>query len=502
MKKKVIIIGAGMGGLAAAIKLQHQGYQVEIYEQQPIPGGKMSQLKIEGHTFDVGPTIVMASQIYKNVFEAVGRDPNDYIPMIELDPMYDVYFKDTSYRHYSVSSNLSEMMALAESKGPETAKGFLNYLSEMYERYQVAVEHFISRPFRHKRDMYNPFMLKQALKLKTFGNAQDMMASFIPDKDMQQMLSFQTLYIGISPKHGPSLYNMIPMLELLYGIQFIKGGMHTLAESMAALFEELGGRIHYNTPVDEIVIENQKVRGIRTASNDFIHSPNVITNADFPYSVTKLVKDKKARGKYTPEKIDDMDYSCSCLIFYWGVDGKYEHIEPHTFIISEDLEENLDRIFDGRLINSPSIYSHVPSNADPTMAPEGKSSFYILVPVSELETADYNWNQGTIDFYREEVFKTLENLPDLQEIRNTITIEKVFTPEDFAEEFNAYRGAAFGLQPTLRQSNHWRPQSKSLDCDGLYYTGSSTHPGAGVPTSIRGGEICADELILDHSKEE
>ena len=496
MSKKVIVIGAGMGGLSAAIRLQVEGYQVEIYEKEAIPGGKMHQIKEDGHTFDVGPTLVMMPTIYQELFELAGRNPEDYIPMKRLDPMYEVYFKDNPYRHYEVSGELTQLMEMMEAKGPENARGFLEYLTEIYKRYQIAYDHFITKPFRKPTDFYNPFTMYQGLKLKTFDSANNMMASFIPDSDIREMLSFQTLYIGVSPKNGPSLYNIIPMIELLYGVWFIEGGMHTMAEQSAKLFEELGGKIHYNTPVDEILIQNQKVEGI-LVKGEKVESPYVISNADFPYTMKHLVTDEPSRGKYTPEKIDSMDYSCSCLVFYWGVDGQFPELSTHTFIISDDLDDNLDRIFDGRLIDDPSIYLHIPTQSDASMAPEGKSSFYALVPVSELVTSQYEWDESTVDHYREKVFETLKEIPGLENLREKITLERMFTPKDFEQHFNAYRGATFGLQPTLRQSNHWRPQAKAKDCEGLYFTGSSTHPGAGVPIVIQSGKICAEELRRD-----
>lgn len=496
MGKKVFIVGAGIAGLSSAIRLQHAGYEVEIFEQGAIPGGKMHQIKAEGHTFDVGPTLVMMPSIYEEVFTLAGRNPKDYIPMKRLDPMYEVYFKDTPYRHYEVSSDLTKLMEMVEKKGPENARGFLAYLSEIYTRYQVALDHFITRPFRHKKDIYNPFMMQQALKLKTFDSADHMMASFMPDQDLQQMLSFQTLYIGVSPQHGPSLYNIIPMIELLYGVWFIEGGMHTMATAMARLFEELGGKIHYHSKVDEILIHNKKVLGV-AVKGKALQGDYVISNADFPYTMTTLVKDASARGKYTPEKIKRMDYSCSCLVFYWGVDKTFDKLAPHTFIIAKDLTDNLNRIFDGRLIEDPSIYLHVPSQVDPSMAPEGKSSFYTLIPVSELETGTYPWTEETIDHYRQRALATLKEIPGLENLKEEISVERIFTPEDFEKNFSAYRGATFGLQPTLRQSNHWRPQAKSLEVAGLYFTGSSTHPGAGVPIVLESGKICAEELRRD-----
>ncbi len=501
MGKKVFVVGAGMAGLSSAIRLQHAGYEVEIYEQGSKPGGKMHQIKAEGFTFDVGPTLVMMPSIYREVFTLAGRNPDDYIPMKRLDPMYEVYFKDEPYRHYEVSSDLTKLMEMVEKKGPENARGFLQYLSEIYTRYQVALDHFITRPFRNKKDIYNPFMMQQALKLKTFDSADHMMASFMPDKDLQQMLSFQTLYIGVSPQKGPSLYNIIPMIELLYGVWFIEGGMHTMAEGMARLFEELGGKIHYNHKVDEILIAGGKALGL-AVKGKAMKSDYVISNADFPYTMTHLIKEDSARGKYTKEKIDSMDYSCSCLVFYWGMDQTYEKLAPHTFVISKDLDDNLTRIFDGRLIEDPSIYLHVPSQVDPSMAPEGKSSFYTLIPVSELGTGTYEWNEKTISHYREKAFETLSQIPGLENIREEVTLERIFTPKDFEQSFSAYRGATFGLQPTLRQSNHWRPQAKSMEVEGLYFTGSSTHPGAGVPIVLQSGKICAEELRRDEPGDE
>lgn len=494
---KVIVIGAGMGGLGAAIKLQSKGYDVEVYEKLSVPGGKMHQIKDQGHTFDVGPTIVMWPKAYEDVYSNAGKDPKNYIQMKKLDPMYEVVFRGEPNRHYKMSNDLVEIMKTMEASGQETASGFLHYLADIYDRYLVAVNDFITRPFRNKSDIYNPYMMKQALKLKTFNSANNMMGSYISDEDIKNMLAFQTLYIGVSPEQGPSLYNMIPMIELFYGVHYLKGGMHSMALGMAKLFEDLGGKIYYDSPVDEIMITNQKVDGIRVG-DAIIESDYVITNADFPYSVTSLIKDEKSRGKYTPEYIDNMDYSCSCLVFYWGIDKEYKDLETHTFVISKNLDKNLKQIYDGSLLEDPSFYLSVPSNGDPDMAPEGKSSFYMLIPVPELVTAKYKYDKETIDYYREKVISGMEKVDGLEDIREHIYLEHIFTPEDFKEKFNAYRGATFGLQPTLKQSAHWRPQSKSHDCEGLYYTGSSTHPGAGVPTAIEGGHICADELILDH----
>ena len=494
--KKVFVIGAGTAGLATAVRLQADGYQVEIFEKNAIPGGKMHQIQKDGYTYDVGPTLVMMPDVYEDVFRAAGRDPKDYITMHKLDPMYSVYFDRPDHTRYDVSSDLVALNAMLEAKSPETALGFHQYIAEIYKRYLVALEYFITRSFRSWKDIYTPKMLSQALKLKTFDSADHMMAQYLNDKDIQQMLSFQTLYIGVSPQNGPSLYNIIPMIELLYGVWFLKGGMYSMAKGMARLFEELGGKIHYNCAVDEILVSQGQARGVRIGKQD-LFADYVVSNADFPYTMKYLVKDESAKGKYTDEKIDSMDYSCSCLIFYWGMAKKFEQVETHTFIVSSDLDENLTQIFDGRFIDDASIYLSIPSRGDESMAPPDKDAFYVLIPVSELETAQYDFNEETIARYKEGALKKIERLPGCEQVRDEIVSETIMTPKDFESKFSAYRGATFGLQPTLRQSNHWRPQAKAKSCEGLYFTGSSVHPGAGVPIALQSGKLCVQELMHD-----
>lgn len=494
--KKVSIIGAGVAGLSAACRLQASGYQVTVYEKNSISGGKMHQIKKDGYTYDVGPTLVMMPDVYNDVFKQAGKNPDDYITMTRLDPMYSVYFDREDHARYDVSSDLVELNKMLEKRSPEVALGFQEYLAEIYKRYQVALNHFIRRPFRSKWDIYNPFMLRQAMKLKTFDSADHMMNKYLKDKDISQMLSFQTLYIGVSPKKGPSLYNIIPMIEMLYGVWYLKGGMHSMATAMVKLLKDLGGNILYNQNVEEIVIDKKSVKGIKI-NQKLIESDYVISNADFPYTMKHLIKDQHAKGKYSDKKIDKMDYSCSCVIFYWGMDKQYEKVDTHTFIVSKDLDKNLNQIFEGDFIDDASVYLSIPSRGDQAMAPDGKDGFYVLTPVSELSTAKYSYDKDVINRYKENALKKIERLPGCENIRNEITSETIFTPYDFEEKFNAYNGATFGLQPTLRQSNHWRPQAKSNDIEGLYFTGSSTHPGAGVPIVLESGKICAEELRRD-----
>lgn len=498
MKKTVTVIGAGVAGLASAIRLQNKGYAVTIIEKDNLPGGKMNRIQLDGYQFDLGPTIVMMPELYREVFEEAGKDPDDYIPMERLDPMYSSYF-DKGEVHYEVSNDLVKNIEMFESISSEDADGFLKYLSDLYHRFNIAKNHFLQRPFRDAKDFYNPSTLSQGLKLKTLNSAENLLKKYIKDERMRQMISFQTLYIGISPAKGPSLYTIIPMIEFLYGIWFIKGGMHTMATAMERLFLELGGEIKFNSEVEQIVIEDGKATGV-SVDGEIRHSDLVMCNADFPYAMKNLIKEPQYKGKYTDKKIDDMDYSCSCFVLYLGMDKKYPEVENiHNFVFSEDLDTNIKQIFNGETIEDPSLYMYIASKKDKSMAPEGKDGIYVLMPISDLKTMKYEWTDEVAAMYREKMLLKLKNLPGMADIEEEIVTETMITPLDFESQYNAYNGATFGLRPTLTQSVHMRPQSKATHCDNLYFTGSSTHPGAGVPIVLLSSKIAVGELLKDEN---
>ncbi|WP_336785691.1 phytoene desaturase family protein [Paenibacillus sp. MMO-177] len=497
MSKKVIVIGAGVAGLASAIRLQHAGYQVEIYEKEASPGGKMNRIETDGYKFDLGPTIVMMPELYREIFELCGRNPDDYIPMERLDPMYRVYYKDIPDEPFDISSNLVQLTKTIEKISEEDMEGFFLYLHEIYKRFMVAKHNIIQRPFRKSRDFYNFSMLKKALKLKTFDTADRFMSKYMKNERLKQMISFQTLYIGISPFKSPSFYTMIPMIQFMYGVWFIKGGMYTMALAMEKLFKELGGTIHYNKSVQEIDLHNGKATGI-LVDGQKVPADFVVCNADFPYAIKNLVKDRVAKGKFTDKKIDKMKYSCSCFLLYLGMNRKYEEIEHvHNFIFTEDLKKNLHDIFAGNKLTNGSFYVYIASKMDASLAPEGKDGLYILMPVSHVAAANYEWNEETIQDYRSYILNTLKKIRGFEHIEQEIVTETCITPRDFESRFNAYNGSTFGLMPILSQSNHMRPQSKAKHCDNLYFTGSSTHPGAGVPIVLLSARITAQELIQD-----
>lgn len=493
--KRVIVIGAGAGGLACAIRLQHAGYEVELFEKEPCVGGKMNQIQSDGFTFDVGPTIVMMPSLYREVFELAGRDPDAYIPMEKIEPLLEISFSPEE--RMPLSNNLADLTASLEGVSERDAQGYFEYLATLYKRYLIAKDNFLQRSFRKPSDFYNPKSLIAGLRLHTLGDAYSSVSKYVEDERLRKALAFQTLYIGISPYEGPSLYMIIPMIELLYGVWFIKGGMHAMAEGMAALFTELGGTLHTSRPVDRVAIKGGRATG--AVVDGVVHEADyVVCNADFPYAIKNLVQDSASRGKYTPEKVDAMDYSCSCYILYLGLDKRYSQSAVHSIRFSSDFKKNIADIFeDGRFPDDPSFYLYAPSELDPSLAPEGCQTLYVLVPVPPLTAATSSWSASDTKRYRERVLDLVEHETAYSDIRDHIVYEKAYTPLDFSERFNAYQGATFGLRPTLMQSNYWRPRNKATDCDNLYFCGSSTHPGAGVPIVLMSAKLAAEELMRD-----
>lgn len=495
--KKIAVIGAGTAGLAAAIRLKALGYDVTIYEKNEQVGGRMYQIKEKGFTFDVGPTIVMMPQIYKDVFTASGADYKDYIDMVRIDPMFEIKYRDQT--NLIATNDLVQMTIDNEKISEEDAQGYLAYLADVYKRYLVAKNHFIDRSFRKPSDFYNPKMLYQGLKLKTFDSAYNSIAKYVKNEKLRQSLAFQTLYIGISPYNGPSIYTIIPMIEMLYGVYYIKGGMYSMAKAMEKRFLEMGGKILLNQHVEEFIIDKKKIQALKVNGKITENYDGVLSNADFPWMVNNLIKEKKYKGKYTEKKVEKMLYSSSSFILYIGTKKRY-NLKPHTFFFTNDFNGNIEDIFEGNTPKDPSYYVYAPSRIDSTMAPEGKESVYVLVPVPNKSDSDEKWTSKAIETYKNKILDMMAEHEVFKDIKENIEYLKVYSPNDFETKFNLQFGATFGLRPTLLQSNYYRPQNKYKYLKNLYSAGSSNHPGAGVPIVLNSAKLAVNELHKDMIK--
>ena len=491
--KKVIVIGAGTAGLASAIRLLALGFDVSIYEKNDKVGGRMYQLEDQGFFFDYGPTITMMPAEYKDVFVASHANPDDYLQMVDLNPLYTLYFQDG--KTFSVSNKLHELTETLETFSAKDTVGYLKYLEDVYERYVRADKHFLSKTYRKPSDFYNFKTLYHGLKLKTLNHAYDSISQFVDDEKLRQALSFQTLYIGVSPFQGPSIYTIIPMIELMYGIHYIKGGMYQMAKAMEKRFIEMGGHLHLNSNVEEIVLESNIAKGIKV-SGQLKSADLIVTNADFPWAIKNLIKDEKSRGKYHDKKLDKMTYSSSVFILYLGLDKKYKtHV--HSLKFAKDFKKNISDLFTSQVPDDPSFYMYSPTQIDDSIAPDGCEILYILVPVPN--TQGHNpWDKTFNENFKERVLDMVSEVKPFEDIRDHIKVIHFSTPNDWQSLFNLNHGATFGLRPVLNQSLYFRPQAVLKPLKNVYFTGSSTHPGPGIPIVLKSARLVVNAIKEDY----
>ena len=494
----IAVIGAGVTGLASAARLAAHGHQVTLYEKNDQIGGRMNQFKKDGFTFDMGPTIVMVPEVYKAVFEACGERFEDYINMEQLPYIYDVYFdKEDKVR---VPTDLAELHDTLEQIEPGTTHGFMKFLADVYGRYEIARKYFLERTYRKPSDFYNLTSLIQGYKLKTLNHADNLIGQYVKNEKVQKLLAFQMLYIGIDPKQGPSLYSIIPMIEMMFGVHFIKGGMYGMVKGLEQLNLKLGVDIQCNANIEEIIIDPKYKQADGVRVNGLVKRfDKVLCTADFPYAAQQLMPQHAPVKKYPPQKIDQLDYSCSAFMMYIGIDKDItEDVLLHNVIFSNHFRQNIDEIFNGDISEDPSLYLYVPKVGDATLAPEGQTGLYVLMPTPELKTGPLEWeNPQFIKSVKEHTYRKLATITALEHVQDHVISETIFTPKDFEQQYNAKFGTAFGLMPTLAQSNYYRPPNVSRDYKDLYFAGASTHPGAGVPIVLTSAKITVDEIIKD-----
>ena len=490
MKQKAIIIGAGFGGLATAIRLQSRGFQVTVFEKNSQVGGHASQLKKNGYTFDMGPSLITAPDIIERVFQRAGKSMYDYLDLTYLDPFYRLYFHDKSYIDYTADAD--QMKAQMAKFNPDDAgnyEKFMAYTKKLYDA--VITDGLGSTPFDlHAMLRFFP----KALSLSALRSTYSVVAKYFDDPRHRFMFSFHPLFIGGSPFRSPAVYLMIPYLEKAGGVWYAKGGMYSLVRALEKLFLELGGEIHTSAEVAEISVKNQIAQGI-IADGKFIEADLVVSNAHFAHTHLDLLK-SDVRSKWSNRRIKNKAYSMSSFLLYLGVRKKYPELKHHTLILSERYKELVSDIFDKKILPDDfSMYLHVPSRTDETMAPPGCESMYVLIPVANLD-ANIDWQKTTKPF-ADKILNFLENEFKLTDLRKNIEVMEFFIPEDFKNQRNNYLGSAWGLEPRLTQSASFRPGNRHEDIGKLYTVGASTHPGAGVPGVLLTAEATEKVILQD-----
>ncbi len=493
MKKSVLIIGSGIGGLSTAVRLLSKGFDVKIYEKEKTIGGKTNQLVHHPFTFDLTASILMNREIYEEVFKYANLDYKNYIEFIKIDPIYRSFYPDGTV--YDFTRDLVSLIKNLESISIEDAIGYMKFLSEVYERYIIANDNFLQQSFETPSDFFKFSSLINALKTKAFSTSHQLISDFIKDEKLQNFLCYQSLYVGISPYEGPSIYTLVPVISQLYGLWHLKGGMYSYVKALEKAIYHLGGVIETDYAVDEIIISDGKAIGIKSKEKEAVFADIIVSNADFPYTMDTLIKSDTYKGKYTTSKLNDLKYTCSTFILYLGVKKKYPQLSVHNLYLNVEFKKNIDAAFTGHLPTNPSFYIYCPAKVDDSMTASEGECLSIVVRVPNLFFRNITWNEDTVKLMRNKTISALKNIPGLGDIEENIIYENYLTPQSLKDSFNSYGGTAFGLSPTLTQTNYFRPHLKSNHVENLYFVGSSVHPGPGVSIVLLSSKLVVQTIL-------
>jgi phytoene desaturase len=485
-RHRIAVIGAGPGGLSAAMLLAGRGFAVTVFEKGERVGGRNAAIVKNGYKFDTGPTFLMMKFILDELFKETGRRSEDYMDFTRLEPMYRLQFND---RRIEPTTDREAMIAALEASFPGSGPAY---------------DQFMRRESKRFESMY-PCLQKDYSKLGTFFSRDfikaipdaalgrsliDVLGDYFDDEKLKLSFTFQSKYLGMSAWECPGAFSILPYVEHAFGVYHVKGGLSEISEAMARVCEELGVEIRLNTPVEQLLLEGRKVRGVELSDGERFLADQTVVNADFGYAMKRLVPPGVLK-KWTPEKIDKKAYSCSTYMLHLGLDKVYD-LPHHTIFFADDYRKNIGDIFDNKVLSDElSFYVRNASVTDPTLAPSGHSSIYVLVPVPNT-SADVDWGHEAPAF-RERVLRALEERGGMHGIEDHVREEVEFTPKTW-EQMNIQFGATFNLAHSLGQMLYFRPRNKFEELDNCYLVGGGTHPGSGLPTIYESGRIAANMI--------
>ncbi|CAN5683058.1 phytoene desaturase [soil metagenome] len=492
MSKEIVVIGAGFGGIAAAVRLVASGHHVTIVEKLDRPGGRGYVFEDRGFVFDGGPTVITAPWLITELFDLAGRRAEDAIDLMPVDPFYRIYFHDGTSFDYTGDPAAMERQIAKLSSHPEDVEGYRKFLRQSERIFEKGFVDLADRPFLSVLDMVK--IAPDLLKLEAYRSVYSLVSKYIKDDRLRQILSFHPLLIGGSPFRSPSIYALIHHLERTWGVWFARGGTGAVINALVDLFLELGGTLELNVEVVGIETSGRHATGVTLRDGRTLPADIVVSNADAAQTYASLLP-PEARRPLTRRKLKRMHHSMSLVVIYFGTDRLYRDDMPrplahHTIILGPRYRELLEDIFERKVLADDfSLYLHMPTLTDPSLAPDGCEAFYVLAPVPNL-TADVDWAQMAKPF-RDRIMGFLEEhyLPGLS---NHIVTERMIDPRYFRDTLNSYEGSAFAVEPLLTQSAYFRPHNQSQSIENLYLVGAGTHPGAGLPGVLSSAKIAAN----------
>ncbi len=482
MSEHAIVIGAGFGGLAAATRLRAMGYRVTVLEAGDQAGGRARAFESEGFHFDAGPTVITAPHLFDELFELFGKDRRDYFDLVPVDPFYRVVFPDG--RHFDYVGDDERLFAQIAGFNPADVEGYRKLVDHSKRIFDVGYTQLVDADFSRFGDMMR--IVPDLVRLRAYKSLYGLVSHYIEDDALRQVFTFQPLLIGGNPFRAPAIYMLIHWLERKWGIHFAMGGTAAIVRGLTRLLGEVGVDLRLNAAVEHIEVVNGRAKRVLLDDGTFLKADVVVSNADPAMVYTKLI-DPLARRKHTNASIARKRYSMSLFVGYFGTKKTYPNIAHHSILLGPRYRRLLTDVFDRKkLADDFSLYLHAPTRTDPGLAPPGGESFYVLSPVPN-QRSGLDWAiEGPR--YMDRILDALDahHLPGL---RDNLVTQFHIDPSYFETELRSYQGAAFGLEPTLRQSAYFRFHNTSEDVQGLYFVGAGVHPGAGLPGVLSSAKV-------------
>ncbi len=473
-RPRAIVIGAGFGGLAAAVRLAVAGWRVQVIEKLEEPGGRASVFRQDGYTFDAGPTLITVPQLFDELWSLAGARLEDDVQLVPLDPFYRLRFHDGS--HFDYCGDPARMRAEVARLCAADLAGYDRFLAESERCWRIGFEELGAKAFDSIGDLVRA--VPSLIRMRSWRTMLAMASRYFTDERLRTVFSFHPLLIGGNPASVTCTYSLITTLERRFGVHWAMGGTGALVRGLVSLLQRLQVPVRCGAEVKRVVIDGGRARGVELASGERLDADIVVSNGDVAWTYRNLVAPQHRRV-WSDRKLDRARYSMSLFVWYFGTDRRYEDVPHHTIVLGPRYEPLLEDIFRRHVLADDfSLYLHRPTATEPGMAPPGHDAWYALVPVPHLD-ADVDWNARAASF-KLAIQRRLQDtmLPGLGA---HLTTSRVMTPLDFRDRLLSDKGAAFGLEPLLLQSAWFRPHNRSEDVPGLYLVGAGTHPGAGVP---------------------
>jgi phytoene desaturase len=482
-----VVIGSGFGGLAAAVRLGARGYRVTVLEKCETPGGRARVFRQDGFSFDAGPTIITAPFLFEELWQMCGRRLSDDVELRPVSPFYRIRFDDG--RIFDYSGDADAMRAQVASFEPSDVAGYDRFLETSREACRIGFEERGHVSFARWQTM--AVMIPEMLKANAHRSVASVVGSHFRNEKLRTVFSFHPLLIGGNPFSVSAIYCLVAFLERQWGVHYAMGGTISLVHGLIGLIEGQGSEVRLGAEVAEIIVERGNATGVRMKGGEHIHADIVVSNADSAWTYRHLIAPRHRR-RWTDRRIERAKYSMSLFVWYFGTNRRYPDVAHHTILLGERYKALLTDIFRNHVLADDfSLYLHRPTATDPSLAPEGCDSFYVLSPVPHLDSGT-DWTLRA-ESYRQAIAKYL-SATVLPGVEDAIVSSRVMTPQDFQNELSSFKGAAFGLEPVITQTAYFRPHNKSEEIGNLFLVGAGTHPGAGVPGVLSSARVL-DEVV-------